>query len=68
MENQGNSLIYIEKMVFDEYHWSSSKTDCTIEQSIPKLCETTLFHNSSMSHGRNNYQETLLSWKIKESH
>ena len=41
-------------------HWCSLKTDCTIEFSIPNLCENTPFHNSNVSHdGRNNYQISL---------
>jgi len=41
-------------------HWYSSKTNCTIEESILKLCENILFHNSNISHeSKNNYQVTF---------
>jgi len=41
-------------------HWSSSETDCTIEEYILNLCENTPFDNFNVTHaGRNNHQVTL---------
>ncbi len=38
-----------------------SKTDCTNKFSIPKLCENSPFHNSTVNHAtsRNNYIVTF---------
>jgi len=61
MKNQGKSLVNTEMMFFMNMHQSSSKTDCTIEESISKLWENTHIHNSNISHDvRNIYQVTLI--------
>ncbi len=65
MKNQENTLINTEEMKFDEH---ALVTDCTIEESIPKLYENTPFHISNVTHGgRNNYQVTLTFMKNQEN-
>ena len=49
-------------------HWSSSKTDCTIEKYIFKLCENTPFHNFNVTHAcRNNCQVTFIFMENQEN-
>jgi len=49
-------------------HWSSSKTDCTIEEYILKLCENTPFHNCNVSHAVGNiYQVTCIFMENQEN-
>ena len=49
-------------------HWSSSKKDCTIEEYILELYETTPFHNYNVSHAcRNDYQVTFIFMENQEN-
>ncbi len=59
----------LERWKFMNIHCYSSKMDCTNKFYMPKLYENTPFNNSNVTHGgRINYQITLISWKIKETH
>jgi len=49
-------------------HWCSSKTDCTIKCSIPKLYENTPLHSFNVTHaGTKNHQETITFMENQES-
>jgi len=50
MENQRNSLINTDKMIFDEHTLVFIKNRFTIEEYIVKLCEITHFDNYNVSY------------------
>jgi len=48
--------------------WCTLKTDCTINFSIPKLYENTLFDNFNITHaGTNNHQVTITFMENQEN-